>query len=128
MEKQFIEYLESIGFINHGGLLTAPLIPTYYRTEKGDHFIASAIHVCLFASSIHVRLFAGVDTKIGDLGCVMFYYHGKHKEYRCRNVNDSPEMLKKVFCPKSADEAIQTYKEWSKDCQNFIKARWKEVL
>jgi len=119
MEKQLVKYLESIGFNNHGVLKSLPLIPSYYRTEKGDHFIASAIHVTNFA---------GVDTPEGELGCVTFSYHGKSRTKRCRYVNERPEMLKKVFIPKSADEAIQAYKEWNKSQQDFIKNNWKKVL
>jgi len=119
MEKQLVEYLESINFVDLGVQKCCSLIPTYYRTEDGDHFIISAIHVCTFG---------GVDTPEGGLGCVTFSYHGKLRYKHCRTVIDRPEMLKKVFRPKSADEAIQAYKDWSRQCQEFIKARWKKVL
>ena len=115
---QFNKYLTSIGFNNFGVQKSKLLIPSHYKTSIGDHFIPSAIHVCFFGGS---------GTKDGDLGCVTFSYHGKYRNYRCRNTDDRPEVFKKAFVPKSAKEAITQFEIWHKEAMQEI-LTWKKVM
>lgn len=126
-KQKFVRFLESKGFkVSHGeygkvssGFLFATLdiTPNYRITPAKDHNLISKIQVVNFE---------GADTKKGDLGCVTICYYGKQREFR-RSESYAAELLKKVFCPKSAEGAIEIFKRWETDSWETVKG-WKVIL
>jgi hypothetical protein len=119
MKSEFLDYLKSIGFQTGDVVSSLPLVPTYYRTNKGDHFIQSAIHI---------KIFKGSNTPENGLGCVSFSVHGKQRDKHCRNVQTAPEVFKHVFCPDTAREAIREFDLWNEQRHLIMKTSWKKVL
>ena len=93
------------------------LIPFHRKTNEGHHNIINRIGFVIYGGS---------NTKKGDLGCVVFYYYGKQRQKFCRNISTN-EILKKSFCPKTADEAIKAFDIWNKNSNKTIDS-WKVIL
>jgi hypothetical protein len=89
------------------------LVPYHYKDWEGNHALVS---------SIQFVIWGGANTKEGDLGCVTFFYGGKMRKKHHRN-SAPAEILKKAFCPQSAQEAQDGYDAWHTNCLNEIK-RW----
>ena len=117
-EKQkFTNYLKSKHYSNSSVLHRLNLVPMAKLTDTKDKALISSINVCLFDGS---------DTKDGDLGCVTFYFGGVLREYR-RKYSTNAEMLKKAFCPNTANEAIEAFDMWRAESWDTIKS-WKTLI
>jgi len=117
-EKQrFINYLRKEGFSISPVLHRLNLVPHYYKTPKEYHTLIDNISCCLFDGS---------NTKPGDLGCVTFYYGGTIRHRYCRK-SASCELLKKAFCPKTANETIKAFKQWRIETAKTL-TTWKMVI
>ena len=118
-EKQkFINYMEKQGFNIHENFMGFyPLIPLHQKTTNGDHVLIKEI---IFTN------FDGSNTKKGDLGCLVFYYHGKKRKKYKRTLYQA-EILKKSFCPKNAKEAIEEFDKWYKETKK-IRKQWKIII
>ena len=93
------------------------LVPFCRKTSGGDTNIIT---------NISFVIWGGSDTKHGDLGCVTFYFGGKtRKKYHRTGHQD--EILKKSFCPKSAQEAKEAFKVWKQQSNETIDT-WKVLL
>jgi hypothetical protein len=120
MKERFENHLQSIGFdTQHDVLKTLHLVPSYYKNQDGDRILIS---------DIHVAIFGGSNTKEGDLGCVVLSYYGKLKKKGKKIVDDNPEILKKVFVPHSAQEAIRIFDEWHNETKKIRLNEWKKIL
>jgi len=108
-EKQkFVEYLKKNGYKSlddTGPLFWGIRVPHYYKTPENDHILTNTTNVCIWEGS---------DCKIGDLGCVTFYIGGSRRKYRCRYIDESAEILKHVFIPRTSKQAIFELNEWYK--------------
>lgn len=58
----------------------------------------------------------------------MLSYNGKLKKKGKRLVDGAPQILKKVFVPHSAQEAIQTFDEWHNETNKIRQTKWKKIL
>ncbi len=94
-----------------------PLIGSHRVTGYGEHNIINGIRFVNFDGS---------DTKEGDLGCVTLYYTGTTRKKYHRESHPT-EILKKAFCPKSAEEAIEIYDKWKVETYKTIES-WKVIL
>ena len=93
------------------------LAPHHRKTREGTHNIINGIRFVMFKGS---------DTKEGDLGCVTFYYKGIEREKHHKRVVES-EILKKAWCPKSAQEASDGFEAWSLATNETINS-WDIIL
>lgn len=121
---KFFDYLRSKEYkIVDDGLgkpnfmATFSLIPHYYISDKGNHLLISGIHVVDYG---------GVRTKEGDLGCVVINFDGVIRRKFKKN-SYQEELLKKVFCPKTAKEAIKAFEQWRNETAKTLQS-WKMVL
>ncbi len=120
-QKQiFFEYMAKKGFILSDNDISGrfELIPYYYLTDNGDRVIIS---------SMWFVDYGGSNVKDGDLGCVVFYYDGSRKRKYKKTAEESPEILKRTCCPKTAQEAIEIFEEWQRESANTI-SDWKKVI
>ena len=98
----FKQYLKEQGFHVSKILSTIQLVPHFYKDRDGNHNLITNISCCIWDDKY---------TKKGDLGCVTLYFSSICQLKHCHRAFDS-ELLKKVFCPQTAEEAIQTFELW----------------
>lgn len=118
-KEKFSEYMEKQGFKIANDILmgTLPLIPKHRVSDKGEHTLIREIMFVVFDGS---------DTQKGELGCITLFYHGMSREkYRRQSILD--EILKKAFCPKSFDDAVNTFERWKIDTAKVLDS-WKVIL
>lgn len=102
-QKQiFRTYLKKQGFTLSPVLSTIQLVPHFYKDRASNHNLVTNISCCVFDGS---------NTKLGDLGCITFYFGGTQRLYRHQQTY-SAELFKKAFCPKTAAEAIEAFETW----------------
>lgn len=96
---------------------TLELTPSCRKAINGDtHLIAR----------IRFVMFGGSNCEHGDLGCVVFYFSGKTRmKYHRRGHNS--EILKKSFCPKTAQEAKEAFKVWKQKSYETMDS-WQLLL
>ncbi len=118
-EKQkFISYMKKWGFDIHENFMGFfSLVPTYQKTTEDNHVLIK---------DITFTDFGGSNTKDGDLGCLVFYYSGKERKKYCKTSHQA-EILKKVFCPKNAEEAIKEFEKRHQKTKN-IRYEWKTII
>jgi hypothetical protein len=117
-EKQlFLDHLKQQGFE------LSPVLQIFHREPSCLMDGGRNKHI---VSNIHVSLFDGCDTKEGGLGCVVFSFKSKTKNYRCKTTH-TDELFKRTLLPETASDAIKAFEIWKEAClYNFSK--WKELV
>ena len=118
-KQKFMAFLRRKGFkVSDDFFARFDLVPHHYKTQDGNHVLVS---------NITITNFDGVNTKDGNLGCVVMYYDGVERRKHCKRSCQS-EILKKCFCPKDdIEQAKKTFKLWQKQSQKQIE-QWQTVL
>ena len=118
-KQKFSNYMKEQGFRVNDEMLMGTLAetPRYRVSDKGYHTLITEMKFVVFDGS---------DTIKGELGCVTLFHYGmarqKHKKYTFTD-----EILKKVFCPNSYDEAVQVFEQWKKDTYKIVES-WKVIF
>ena len=118
-KEKFSDYMKKQGFAiaNDGMMGTLSLIPHHRISDTGEHTLIREIMFVVFDGS---------DTPKGKLGCVTLFYHGMSREKYRREAN-LDEILKKAFCPKTLDNAIETFIQWKNDTTEILNS-WKVII
>lgn len=111
-KQEFREYLKKNGFHLSPVLSTIQLVPHFYKDTNGNHNLVTNVSSCMFD---------GVNTKLGNLGCVTFYYGGTQRRKHCQRTYNA-ELLRKAFCPKTVAEAIEAFELWHIESKQAIKS------
>lgn len=118
-KQKFSNYMKKQGFKIEKAMLmgTLSLIPKYRVSDKGEHTL---IREMKFVD------FDGSDTIKGELGCVALFYYGMSRQKHKKHSNVQ-SILKKVFCPKSYDEAVKVFEQWKIDTAEILES-WKVIF
>lgn len=96
---------------------TCNLVAHHRKSQDGTHTIIN---------SVNFVIWGGKNVKKGNLGCVTFFYHGASKEKYSKQACKT-EILKKAFCPKTVQEAVNEYDKWAMETFKTIES-WKVIL
>lgn len=120
-KQKFFQELRNRGFeVSENFFAHMTLVPHHRIKPSGDHNIISGLSIVNFS---------GIGTPQDKLGCVTMTFTGseRKKYHRVRNTITVAEVIKKVICPDSAQEALDVFDTWNKEAQKEMDS-WEFVL